>query len=223
MAITPRSSWMSLADILAGVKLGVRESTISDANYTVYINQAYKFLFYDEKWDERITEDTITLVASQSEYELPVEADDVIVVKSGSVLLLPESEIAHHVEFGFLGQSGTSYRIRFRGVNIKVYPVPTSTEAGNELNISFYRELCRYDNTGAIQEGKLVNNTDYPLLHPSLHEVISLLAQVYAIENTREEAAALTLKIQRFKKEYNRAKYNIITRTKYPNKTRIFR
>lgn len=223
MSVTPRSSWMSLADILADVKLGVRESTISDSEYTLYINRAYKFLFYDAKWEERISTDVITLVADQSTYEVPTTADDIIIVKSATGLFLPESEITHYVEFGYTSSAGNVYRVRFRGVNVEIFPTPTAGDAGNNLDITFYRELCRYDSIGDIQAGPLSADTDYPLLHPSVHPVISLLAQIYAMEDTREEAMATATKVGRYKTELKSCKYNVLARTKYPNVSRVFR
>lgn len=223
MAITPRSSWWTLSKIRADVALGTREGTISDADLNKYINKAYSQIYFDEAWQEKVLGETITLVSAQAVYELPVTIDSVIAAHDSSNMLLSEGELNHWVEFGAEASSGKSYRIRHQGVNVELYPVPTVTEAGETIVIRGYRELAHYNTGGVIVAGEMSVDTDYPLLHPSLHQVISLLSQVMAIEDAREKGGALAAKTQRYVHMYKQAKYSILHGTKYPGCVRIMR
>jgi len=229
--VTPRNSWWSFSDIKADVVRGLKDGAISTADIEDYINKAYREIYYMANWKDRKRTDYMTLYAGVGDYEMPVEAEDIIVVASSNWALISKEDIG----FYLLGdivyfdsfrqeQKGMSSTVRFEGNTLKLDPIPSeATGYRDTVKIEYFAELGIYDTNGEFTLGKLSTDTDYPALHPALHDLISLKAQILAIEDVREYDGVYQAKSARYRKLMKDVKYKITNPTRYPNRAEIMR
>lgn len=220
--VTPRSSWWSYSKLQSDVVRGIKDGSVATATIQDYINEAYREIYFSHRWDDRKRTDYMPMYAGVDEYELPVEADDVIVLSAGSWALKNRGDIAQYLiaDEG----SGTPTSVRFEGNTIKLNPTPSESSGYRELlKMEYYAELGYYNTNGEFTFGELTVDTDYPALHPVLHPLISLKAQILAIEDIREYDGVYQAKTARYTKQMRAAKYKVVNPTRFPNRAEILR
>ena len=174
---------------------------VSDADLTIFVNEAYLEIMRDADWPFLRNEATVTLVTGQATYALPAGVGETsiasVAVQSNDAnrrQLKPRSRYSVDDTLGPLINDNPKEYNTWRG-DIQFWPTPNMTET---VTIRYFSEPA-----------ELVNNTDTPTFESKFHTIIAYGAAVRVLyregDDTERRAYYNTLfrtGIEQMKEDY---------------------
>jgi hypothetical protein len=213
----------TLTTLRARVQEEIQDSSVSTALLDTYLNRAYSEIYFAEHWRERKFTADIVLHEGIEEYGLPVAIGDIGSLRRYNGMLRYDGEKALEQIYCAGADEGTPENVTTNGRTIKFYPSPSSDWEGSLLRCEYYAGLTRIATNGMIEPGGLVNTTDYPNLHPALHECVAQLAANKLLATLREDGNAPVFKRADYDKLYRSAKDQALIKDLSPAQIRIYR
>jgi aspartate 1-decarboxylase len=214
---------LTLTTLRSRVQEEVQDGGVTTASIDAYLNRAYTEIYMAEHWRERKFTADIILHEGVEEYGLPVAIGDIGSIRRYNGMLRYDGEKALEQIYSQGTESGTPENITFNGRTIKFSPIPSIDWEGSLLRCEYYAGLTRIATNGMIEPGGLSNATDYPNLHPALHECVAQLAAIKLMATLREDGIAPAAKRSDYARAYAFAKDQALGKDISPAQVRIYR
>ncbi len=214
---------LNLTTLRARVQEEVQDGGVTTASIDAHLNRAYSEIYFSEHWRERKFTADIILHAGVEEYGLPVGVGDIGSLRRYNGMLRYDGEKALEQIYSQELADGTPENVTMNGRTVKFSPVPSADWEGSLLRCEYYAGLTRVTSTGMIEPGGLISTTDYPNLHPALHECVAQLAVIKLLATLREDGIAPASKRSDYARAYTFARDQALGKDISPAQFRIYR
>lgn len=214
---------LTLTTLRSRVQEEVQDGGVTTTSIDAYLNRAYTEIYMAEHWRERKFTADIILHEGIEEYGLPVAIGDLGSIRRYNGMLRYDGEKALEQIYTQGTTNGTPENVTMNGRTIKFSPTPSDDWEGSLLRCEYYAGLTRIATNGMIEPGGLSSATDYPNLHPALHECVAQLAAIKLMATLREDGIAPASKRSDYARAYAFAKDQALGKDLSPAQVRIYR